>query len=442
MVNLFFQNRKIWPFRYIRGNKFMGNNSVDRVAIISTYDDLCGIAGFTKQLVKNLSTDSTNTAFKVFDLDQLILRLRSRRGRNIGDRLIKKIAAEISNYDHVNIQLEYGTLGYYERDIFKRFRLLASAAKSLSVTFHTIKDGDTDNKFRFFKKNKMADLQSKTVTALKKMQKNKSVSVFLHSKRDARFFEEVVGLKHVYHHPLCFYSHVEVANVLSVNNRSKFQQLSLYDSSSVVVGVFGFISSYKGIETAIKAMELLPENYLLAIFGGLHPHSIRNYGSGHVDQYLTQIINSVHAGEKLFEMFSNEQLHLSGTDLITMSERSSVRDISNRVQFMGSLRDEMFPAAVAACDICVFPYYEVGQASSGPISIANEMGSQIIASRTKAFMRFEKYFPNRISFFDIGNYVHLSQLISSSGIERKGYPENYNVSSLCDTYRSVFFKDS
>jgi hypothetical protein len=59
----------------------------------------------------------------------------------------------------------------------------------------------------------------------------------------------------------------------------------------------------------------------------------------------------------------------------------------------------------------VFPYLEVGQSASGPISQALELGSRIIASRTHTFLEFAEYHRDAIEFFDIGNHLELAERI-------------------------------
>ena len=63
---------------------------------------------------------------------------------------------------------------------------------------------------------------------------------------------------------------------------------------------------------------------------------------------------------------------------------------------------------MAVCDAVVFPYLEVGQSSSGPISQSLELGCRVIASRTHTFLQFAKYHPETIEFFDIGNHLELA----------------------------------
>ncbi len=89
--------------------------------------------------------------------------------------------------------------------------------------------------------------------------------------------------------------------------------------------------------------------------------------------------------------------------------------LRGRVHFMGALSDEDFFAAMALCDAAIFPYVEVGQSSSGPISVALEMGTRVIASRTGAFTAFARYHPNLVEFFDIGNFAELASRILARG---------------------------
>jgi len=66
---------------------------------------------------------------------------------------------------------------------------------------------------------------------------------------------------------------------------------------------------------------------------------------------------------------------------------------------------------MAICDPVVFPYLEVGQSSSGPISQALELGCRVIASRTHTFLQFGKYHKDMIEYFDIGNHLELAARI-------------------------------
>ena len=75
---------------------------------------------------------------------------------------------------------------------------------------------------------------------------------------------------------------------------------------------------------------------------------------------------------------------------------------------------------MAICDAVVFPYLEVGQSSSGPISQALELGCRVIASRTHTFFQFGRYHQNMIEFFDIGNHLELAgRILARPQFERR-----------------------
>src|SRR5499425_3215521 len=89
-----------------------------RLAVVSTHDDLCGIAAYTRSLERQLGDIFDVT---VFELNQFLLRSTHRRVRKFGDRHIQAICREIRHYDTVNRRIEHGTLGRSCSDIFRRF---------------------------------------------------------------------------------------------------------------------------------------------------------------------------------------------------------------------------------------------------------------------------------------------------------------------------------
>jgi hypothetical protein len=77
------------PFRHVRRRR-------KRLALISSHDDLCGIAAYTRSLEKQLSDVFEVT---VFDLDQYLLRSTHGRVRKFGDRHILDICREIRDFE-------------------------------------------------------------------------------------------------------------------------------------------------------------------------------------------------------------------------------------------------------------------------------------------------------------------------------------------------------
>lgn len=425
-----------------------------KLAIISTYDDLCGIAGYTKALVRQLQRDYEVT---VFDLDQYLLRSTMRPLRKLGDQLIAGIVEKLDGFDFVNIQLEHGTLGAVNADIVRRFEMLARHDKPLTVTFHTvlpiggrglrdllraIRHLDRRGFFEILNEMRVGrELGHPILKSIAVRQNRARTSAIFHTRRDARSHSLVYGLNRVFDHPLAFYG--TEADLAPPAAGIRLPSAVADEKDPVVLGVFGFISPYKGILTAIQAMRRLPDNYHLMIFGGLHPNDIRKGYSIH--PYLQQVLDLVRddlapvprAG-KWVSRDTRVNVHVDDTQML-QQVLSGMSDISCRVHFMGAVRDDEFASAIQACDAVVLPYEEVGQSSSGPLSIANDVGATIVCARNKAFLQYERYNPGRLNFFDIGNYMELAQRITAVMEDRPQLPpQHYTTTTNRAVYKASF----
>jgi glycosyltransferase involved in cell wall biosynthesis len=421
-----------------------------KLAIISTYDELCGIASYTKALVPLLEDRFEVT---VFDLDQFIFKSEARSIQKLADKRIAQIANDLNSFDCVNIQLEHGTFGNAANAIYRRIRKIIKGSKHICITFHTILVSDSFNlsnlpleiarhgllkavnKYRLNKRTNI--LGDGIYKLLKKEQSLRTISVIVHTKRDARVFQLVHGIKKVFDHPLAYYSPSEVIRIQKNTQLNKFPQLQNLATDSILLGCFGFLSSYKGIDTAIRALKLLPSNFHLAIFGGVHPATIKK--NQLIDPFIKNLLDEIAPGKKLFDFNlanSNLKVTVGGGDLLKLSSEKHPEDISDRVHFLGAISDSDFPVAMAVCDTVLLPYVEVGQSSSGPMSMAVDMRKHVIASRTKAFMQYSRYHKNRFNMFDIDNHLHLSQIIKSEskrGAELHPCPE-FNALTNLATY--------
>ena len=391
-----------------------------RLAIVSTYDELCGIAGYTRALERQLTPHADVT---VFDLDQYLLRGEHRRIRALGDRHIAEIASQLRGFDSVNIQLEHGTLGRGPWNVMRRLRMLVKAAPRLSVSFHTIlKDeplpwerigrhaarGRLDSVFGAVVGSYRGSIMSHGVyTLLRRTQSSKKVTCIVHTKRDMRLLRDVYGIEDVRHHPLSYVGAEEAAAVRKSADRSMFPALAGIPAEAKLIGSFGFLSPYKGFETAIDAMRHLPEDHHLLIFGGIHPQTIKREQA--IDPYIARLIKRARIGHNMLDHIKESGARVSPTgDAATLLGRHP-GDIGHRVHFMGVLSDEQFKTAMAICDAVVLPYLEVGQSSSGPVSLGLEMGCRVLVSRTPAFLQFSRYHPGQLEFFDIGNFAELAE---------------------------------
>ena len=395
-----------------------------RLAIISTYDEMCGIAGYTRALEQQLRPHAEVT---VFDLDQYLLRSPHKRVQRLADNHIKEIAARLHEFDSINIQLEYGTLGRTTRQIVRRFRKLVTTAPAVSVTFHTILGQEpldwsaigfsliTSRIVRAFQIittfHRNRDLGARTYRFLRARQRTQPVSVIVHTKRDARLLRDVFRIRNVSHHPLSFVATADAERIRQMATRDQFPLLRTFPSDAKLIGSFGFLSPYKGFETALRALHYLPEDHHLLIFGGVHPQTIKREQV--IDPYIRILLDEAHIGRTILDIVNEKgtplSLNLDAASKDLLSRHPG--DLHHRVHFLGVHNDETFMRAMAVCDMVVLPYLEVGQSSSGPIAMALEMGCRVLASRTLAFLQFARYHPNQIEFFDIGNYAELADLI-------------------------------
>lgn len=421
-----------------------------KIAIISTYDDLCGIAGYTRALERQLRP---YVDLQVFDLDQYYMRSKFRRIQYLADAEIKRIAAQLSQFDSVNIQLEHGTLGITTKQIIRRFQILANAAPSLTVTFHTVLIGDPNplaavwntlasRKIRNVDKVIDVEIRSRTMARgiqrhLRRLQRIKPVSVIVHTKRDMRLMKDLYRLDNVYHHPLSFVSPEEAVAIRTQADRKRMPLLEALPLDARLVGTFGFLSPYKGFETAIQALQILPEDHHLLIFGGVHPQGIQREET--VNQYIKKLLRLTRIGQAAVDHLSEVDMKIGFVGDVKQLFDQHPNSLRGRVHFMGALSDDEFCSAMALCETAIFPYIEVGQSSSGPISIALEMGSRVIASRTNAFRSFGRYHEGKVEFFDIGNYAELATRISARGANSGKVPElSYTTRTNTRLYLKIF----
>ena len=93
------------------------NPAKPRLAVISTFDDLCGIAGYTKPILKLLEEHFDVT---VFDLDQFIFKSKSPAVQKMAENELTAFCRTLADFDAVNLQLEHGTPGNTATSILRR----------------------------------------------------------------------------------------------------------------------------------------------------------------------------------------------------------------------------------------------------------------------------------------------------------------------------------
>ena len=241
------------------------------------------------------------------------------------------------------------------------------------------------------------------IKIMKDHSKNNESNIIVHTKRDKKTIERFFDFKNVHDFPLTFLNKEERLRERNISERNGFIDRYSLNKNDKIIGIFGYISEYKGHETIIKALSYLPDDYKLLIFGSQHPMSIQEYKS--CDDYIEKLL-------KLIESISKNK-----------------NSFNERIQFLGNLDDDRFIEALYCCDFAVLPYLEVNQGGSGIASLVLETKIKALYSNNKAFDELNKYFANTFSRFDIGNYMELAKKI-------KDYKENYTlkIDDCLETY--------
>jgi glycosyltransferase involved in cell wall biosynthesis len=361
------------------------------LAIVSSFSESCGNAAFTKVLRDSIQY-YTDVVVTVVELDLSLLQSIDRGIRKQADQHIESLVAQLAEFDAVNIQLEAGLYGTLPHDIVRRVKSLVRANSNTSVTLHSPRLMPPANSTtRSGIKNLM---KLKLITGIKQILAGTAANIhvrinhrllracikykcrlIVHTKRAKQQIHNFYNYSKVDVHPLKLVAEnfSPDGNVLAELKKG----LALKDDN-IIIGMFGYLSAYKGHIDALAALERLPANFKLMIFGRQHPQTLQTNGT--VDSYLKNLTEKVSRNKKL----------------------------QSRVFFMGELSDDDFQSVVANVDVVWLPYYENGQDGSGIASICLDLASRVLCSTSFAFDELFKLTPYKnAQRFDIGNYLEM-----------------------------------
>jgi len=403
-------------------------HSRKKLAIVSTYNENCGNASYTHVLKTNFSK---YVDVDVIGLDLFVLQNNTSTVRKAGDRHIKNIADQLRNYDYVNIQYEAGLYGANTSDMLRRLKILIDACRNVILTMHRVeydrkpvlsalKVGISKRSYSRFRQargmSRFADLTEAIAEYCNAARKKRNLSIKVHTRRDRRALQEVYEFQPAFDYPLAFLTEEEKAAAKSVVGREEFLRKSGFEPGDHVIGLFGYLSNYKGIETVIEALKYLPSHYKLGLFGSQHPQSVKRGEA--VSPYLQSIFDLIDEIEednlnRARKAATVDWLHRrdGGERIRTNVTVAAPSDISNRIRFIGSLPDPEFIEALVLCDAVVLPYQEVGQSMSGVAVLAMEAGARMICSNNHSFFETNRYFKDCFVGFDMGNARELAQKI-------------------------------
>ena len=395
-----------------------------KMAIVSSYSVSCGNAAFTRVLHDSIEYFHKHIEVEVIELDLNLLQSIAKAVRSKADAHIEHIYESLKLYDLVNIQMEAGLYGTLPRDIIRRFKKLVTANKNTSVTLHSPRLAGSANSwnrnaikkfltfnfisgFKDFLAGMYSDLHVNINKKIVSIAVKNNARLIVHTYRSKKQILDFFSYSNVDVHPLKIVPHGYIKNHKTYKKIVFEAGLAKED---IVIGMFGYISAYKGHLDALGALKHLPQNYKLLIFGRQHPQTLQS--NGNVDHYLnllqTKIINE--------------------------------KTIQGRVFFMGELNDSDFLDVVSSVDISWLPYYENGQDGSGIASICLDLSARVLCSSSFAFDELFKLIEYKnVRRFDIGNKLEIAlktmMFMRSEKIAGPfGDESRYSIKSQADNY--------
>lgn len=414
------------------------------LGIISSYQDNCGNATYTKQISHDLKN-----YFKKVDCIELNQRMIH---SNFYDKVKSEVIDQVNKYDYINIQCEPALFHKKVRKAIKFIEEIIDArnGENILITFHSL--GISQEifnlspiqkklfrlKLAIFKKKRKSidsykDTQSLILQKVKKLQQQgKNISIIVHQKE----LSEKLSLLNIssYFHPIVSANSADIIKFSNNNIRDITLDKYQLDKNLTYIGCYGFYGPYKGVDVVVDALKFLPENYHLILSSNCHP--INNL------KIRSVLVNRDKKNNKSKD-YNNQSNSVVEQDLYMVYLMNKIinNNLFDRIHFVNHIIDEEeFKQLISAVDISVFPYYEVAQQGSGPVSYSTHLSNsgKIILSRTNLFETYEKnFFKDCFTFFDQGNYLELSKKIlkvKSKKDELQKARAKYNPESNCLTY--------
>lgn len=420
-----------------------------KVCIISSKDESCGNASYSKQLAESLRMKYQTV--DIIPLNQV--QIHQNGGLN---DVMQFVCNEVKKYDCVNIQYEAILYGGHNRAIKFLNNILANCkGKTVLFTLHSHRQSKHTlisliaktalYNVLFFSKSarvkyskirggwnqyKYANHCNNVINLIKSYQKHISIKILTHKQSTS----ESIMHKHkieAYHHPLIMTNQRDITQFNVENARDKILRKHNLDPNNTYIGIFGYHGQYKGFDVVLNALKLLPQNYHVVISCQVHPQA----------SFATH------------NYFPNNELVRIENVLLGKSDknRDSVNLIEQgRVHFVNHLNEDNFKEVIAGVDICTFTYYDVDQGGSGPLSYAvylNYLGN-IIITTNRAFMEYEKcYYPQCFTFIDQGSVTELAYKIKNlrNSAHKKHIEEacgNYNHHTNVELYHQLMTHDT
>jgi glycosyltransferase involved in cell wall biosynthesis len=313
--------------------------------VSSRYEE-CGVAKYLAQHMQGM-VDAPGIHNEYFDVSPYATHHMSTQDLT---EMVGKLRRQLKGYDVLHVQHEFGLYGH---DSFRRIVETGKrAGKKVVVTVHI-----SPSMHGASKTPRLKGLGPRSF--MKYLRESRNHRHFLYStiepfsmadkilvhnemtKQSLGQFGLAASRIEKVGHPVQVYNEPPASHNIAKALRKQ--------KGDVIYACVGFLHRYKGMIEAVKALKFLPDNYKLAILGGMKADS-----------------DDVAFYNKLCELI----------------DRLGVRD---RVYITGYIHgDDQLNAAIRECDMCVYPFDRTYYASvsSGSLNLAFANGRPVIAYPT------------------------------------------------------------
>ncbi len=322
-----------------------------RVLMYTTWDEPCGIAGYSASL--RAALERAGATVDVFPVDRPTMRGLTPAGVR---RRLAAFAERAAGYDLTHVQHEFSffTPGWdwanANANFFHLMGDLRRRGVPAAVTFHTrphFLPAPASRAWEVLRWGKRLvtgkrinwratqHLGPKTDGVRAIVHQHSTRQTFVNAGVDDRLIRVV---------PMGVDPRSDVVHTVPAAEAKR--RLGL-PTDCVLLSLFGFIARYKGPLVAVEALKLLPKNYVLAVVGGPHPESL--------DRTLNRML----------AMWRGED--------------------PARLRVTGYVTAETVDLYHAATDVCLAPYTDHRLASSAALTWALSSGKPVIAGNIPSF---------------------------------------------------------
>ncbi len=354
-----------------------------RVLHYTPYNEDCGVAIYQQQYIDAMATSAaatiTNTVFPVSPLKFRVLKPQEQA------KVLDELAEALKDNDILHIQHEFGL--FKDDDFLRVAKVGESSGKKVIISLHlspefAIKPLKLKGLGpRSFARYAIDKRNHKRQTKWHVKPFLKADLLLVHNGMTATALEDVgADPARIVKIPLPAYQYPEPPKSELIAQKLNKKP------GDIIYCMVGILHRYKGLFDAVKALKFLPDNYKLAIVGGMHP----------ISDDLT-IYNKV-------------------CDLI------DILGLQDRVYITGFVKDDnQMNAYIRECDVCVFPYDGTyySHVSSGAISLSIANHMPVIVYPTRVFKELAESSNGAIIFTDTFAYYELSRELQRIDLEKQ-----------------------